>query len=194
MFQDETFDIARSGRRVHLLRRPGHLEFSSQATESSETRRDKGGRRRASILLARAPIEERLLTPLFLHRPSRFISRHARTIPQHNGKAMLRVWSHTRPLAARRRALSTARGTCDNGEGRLAMQPPPTWRTGLHLTWATNTCCPEEDTHHAHRERRYANASVNANSNANASANANTNTNATVLSPLLLPLVRLTIP
>lgn len=28
----------------------------------------------------------------------------------------------------------------DNGEGRLAMQPPPTLNTGLHLTWKINTC------------------------------------------------------
>jgi len=47
--------------------------------------------------------------------------------------AMLRVSSHppTRLFAAR----CASRGTGDNGEGRLAMQPPPTLHTGLHLTW-----------------------------------------------------------
>lgn len=46
-----------------------------------------------------------------------------------------------------RRSFALLRDIRDNGEGRLAMQPPPTLNTGLHLTWKINTCFLAQDVH-----------------------------------------------
>lgn len=55
------------------------------------------------------------------------------------------VCRHTRPLGRLSTVRSLTRScTCDNGEGSLTMQPPPTLHMGLHLTHEWHVASPQK--------------------------------------------------
>lgn len=113
----------------------------------SPTREQRRQSRAAGIRLEN-PIEDRLLTPLFPHRPTRFITRHAHEA-RHDGKVSL--VSSYRPLGRPPLVRAPAAAPAITGKADSRCQPPPTSHTGLHLTWKQTRVALAEGTHTANR-------------------------------------------
>lgn len=103
--------------------------------------KDKEGQR----VFLENPIKDRLSTPLFL--PPHPLRSKYRTLWQ--GRVYYHTEMHCMSSHPPTRSLVDCRSltrscTCDNGEGSLTMQPPPTLHMGLHLTHEWHVASPQK--------------------------------------------------